>query len=153
MVPVTNGGLFSSSSVTVAADKQVTCIITNDDDIIVDPPEELWVTKVIVSDNGGTAVLSDFDIEVDDVNVAWSIPNSTTGGTKKVKTSGGTYKLEEANVANYTEGSWSCKDQDDNNVAVTNGGLFSSSSVTVAADKQVTCTITNDDEVIPIGPN
>ena len=37
------------------------------------------MTKVIVSDNGGTAVLSDFDIEVDDVNVAWSIPNSTTG--------------------------------------------------------------------------
>ena len=69
------------------------------------------------------------------------------GGTEIAANAAGTYTLSEAGVAGYVEGTWSCVDQNNVAVPVTNGGLFSGADVTVAQDKIVTCSITNDDEV------
>ena len=53
-----DGGAFDDGSVTVAVgDEPVTCSITNDDQ-----PVELIIEKVVVNDDGGTAVVDDFGI-------------------------------------------------------------------------------------------
>ena len=56
-----DGGAFDAGSVTVVAgDDPVTCSITNDDQ-----PVELIIEKVVVNDDGGTAVVDDFGITTD----------------------------------------------------------------------------------------
>ena len=53
-----DGGAFDDGSVTVAVgDEPVTCSITNDDQ-----PVELIIEKVVVNDDGGSAVVDDFGI-------------------------------------------------------------------------------------------
>jgi len=95
----------------------------------------LIVEKVIVSDNGGTATLDDFDVSVNGTEVVWTDPNSTTGGSEEVATSAGTYILSEGSVAGYSNGTWSCT-----------GGTFTApDQIQVAPDEDVVCTITNDD--------
>jgi hypothetical protein len=89
----------------VALGQDVSCTITNTDDA-----PSLTVTKVITSDNGGTATLATFDVEVDNVDVPWSDPSSLTGESKLVTNQAGTYVLSEANVTGYTEGTWTCSD-------------------------------------------
>ncbi|MDZ4731572.1 MAG: hypothetical protein SH820_16705, partial [Xanthomonadales bacterium] len=145
-VAVTNGGAFGGSNVTVSAGQDVSCSITNNDD-----PATLTITKVIVSNNGGTAVVGDFDVSVNAVEVSWSNVNSTTGGTQLVASTAGLYTLSEIDVAGYAEGTWSCVDTANGNaaVAVTNAGAFGGSNVTVASGQTVSCTITNDDIAIP----
>ena len=52
------GGAFDAGSVTVATgDAPVTCSITNDDQ-----PVELIIEKIVVNDDGGSAVVDDFGI-------------------------------------------------------------------------------------------
>jgi hypothetical protein len=102
----------------------------------------LTITKVINSAQGGTAILNDFDVAVDAVEVAWNDPNSLSGGTKLVASSTGTYTLSEIDIDGYDEGTWSCSDAD-GPVSVSNGGLFSGADVTVDGGKEVTCSITN----------
>jgi hypothetical protein len=114
--------------------------------IVQPPPPSLTVAKVIESDSGGAATLDDFDVSVDGEEVDWSDPSSTTGGSELVATQAGTYTLSETDVEGYAEGIWSCLDQDDQEVPVTNGGLFSGADVTVAEGRQVTCSITNTDD-------
>ena len=115
-------------------------------EVVTPPGPTLTVEKVIQSDNGGLATLDDFDVSVDGDEVIWADPGSTTGGSELVASEAGTYTLSEANVEGYTEGTWSCVDQDDQDVPVTNGGLFSGADVTVAEGQQVTCSITNSDD-------
>jgi hypothetical protein len=147
-VPVTNGGAFDGADVTVEANQHVLCSITNDD---LPPPVEqsLTVTKIIVSDNGGTATVVDFEVSVDGVEVDWSDPDSPTGGTEVVRDLPGTYRLSEADVDGYVEGQWTCIDEF-GDVPVSNGGLFSGADVVVAPDQRVHCSITNEDEFVPV---
>ncbi len=52
------GGAFDAGSVTLAAgDPTVTCSITNDDQ-----PVSLVIGKVVVNDDGGSAIVGDFGI-------------------------------------------------------------------------------------------
>ena len=74
-----------NADVTVAPGQQVGCSITNDDDEVpIASEQSLTVTKVIISDNGGTATVADFDIRVNGVEVHWWHPDSTTGDTEVV---------------------------------------------------------------------
>jgi len=110
----------------------------------------LTITKVIESNNGGTATLADFDVSVDGAEINWENPASSTGETKDLAaTEPGTYSLSEADVSGYAEGTWSCVDSDDNEVAVSNGGAFDGADVTVGTGKRVFCTITNNDQPPP----
>ncbi|KAG1694951.1 hypothetical protein GQR58_006878 [Nymphon striatum] len=121
------GGSLVGSDVTLAAGDDVTCTITNDDD-----PARLTISKTIITDNGVVSTLADFNIAVNGVEVPWSAPTSTTGGSEVVSTSAGTYTLSEIDFASYAEGTWSCIDDDTSNpVAVTNGGAFDGADVTL----------------------
>jgi hypothetical protein len=135
------GGTLNGNELTLAADEAAACTVTNT--FITE--QSLRVTKIIISDDGGSATLDDFDVSVDAVEVAWSNPASTTGGSELVASEPGIYTLSEADVGGYTEGTWSCIDGEGHDVPVTNGGHFSGADVTVAPGQDVTCSITNDD--------
>jgi hypothetical protein len=146
-VPVSDGGAFSGAEVTVSPGQHVTCTITNDDEPPPPPPpteQSLTITKVIRNDNGGTAMVKDFDVSVDGVEVDWWHPNSTTGDTELAADLPGTYRLSEADVDGYREGRWTCSDED-GEVWVSNDGHFSGADVTVYPGQHVHCTIVNDD--------
>jgi hypothetical protein len=98
-----------------------TCVITNDD-----IPTHLKVIKHVINDNGGTAIASDFGINVDGNNpTPSSFPGSETG--TDVKIGPGWYNVYEYGFSGY-KASYSpeCNDQ-------------------INLGENKTCTITNDD--------
>ena len=136
------GGAFDAGSVTVAAgDDPVTCSITNDDQ-----PVELIIEKIVVNDDGGSAVVDDFGITTS----AGTLTFTSDGGTPTtvytadtLLVAAGTYTLSELAVAGYAPTAWTCTNGD--------GGAFDGGSVTVAVgDDPVTCSITNDDQPIEL---
>jgi hypothetical protein len=132
--------------VTVSPGQDVTCGISN----VYGPVEQsLTVEKIIVSDNGGKATVKDFDVSVNEVEVDWLNPDSTTGDTRRVADLPGTYRLSEADLEDYVEGTWSCSD-DDGPVSVSNDGHFSGADVTVEHWQDVRCSITNEDKFVPV---
>ena len=91
---------------------------------------QLHLRKLVVNDNGGTAVAT-----------AWTLsaagPTSLSGTTPVDSGAGfiaGTYALSESGPAGYTASAWSCV-----------GGTQSGSNITVGLGESATCTITNDD--------
>ncbi len=139
-----DGGAFDAGSVTLAAgDPVVTCSITNDDQ-----PVSLVIQKVVVNDDGGTAIVGDFGITTSAgalvFGAAVEAPADTftyTAATPAVAP--GTYTLAELELAGYEPSDWTCTNGD--------GGAFDAGTVTLAAgDPMVTCSITNDDQ--PVEP-
>jgi len=115
------------------------------------PNEGLTIEKIIVSDDGGSASLDDFDISVNGVEVLWPTPASTSSDSVVVSSISGTYTLSEIDLSDYMEGTWACSDDSDGSfVPVTNGGTFSGSTVVVSAGQSVTCSITNDDDAVVV---
>ena len=97
------------------------CTITNDD---VAPG--LTLVKQVTNNNGGTAVVSDFNLYIDQVEVVSGNSNPVEANT--------TYTLTEDGVAGYAAGQWSC-----------NAGTQVGNTITLGEGETVTCTITNDD--------
>ena len=121
----------------------MTCTITNNDD-----PAALTVVKRIVNDDGGTAVVGDFDINTDATVAAEETfgagvadgANTLKYSTAKITgLSAGSYSLTEIDLAGYTEGSWSCT----GGTGLVN--TYNAGSITLANGADVTCTITNND--------
>ena len=103
-----------------------TCTITNDD---IAPT--LKLVKTVTNDNGGTSQPSAWTLTATG-NGGFS-DNGDTGVFHDVNANVG-YVLSESNIIGYTAGNWSC-----------NGGSLNGSTVTLALDQDVTCTINNND--------
>lgn len=86
----------------------------------------LIVTKIVINDNGGTKIVSDFPLFIDQTQV-------TSGQTNNVNP--GTYTVSETSQTGYA--------------STIGGDCNSSGQVTLALGENKTCTITNDD-VAPI---
>ena len=109
----------------IVADVTKVCVITNDD-----IPPQLTLVKVVINDNGGTAVAADFTL-----TASGPTPISGAGGaTSGPGFSAGTYALSETLVAGYTAGAWVCE-----------GGSQNGSSIALANGESATCTIINND--------
>ena len=121
------GGSQSGSDITVALGESATCTITNDDDA-----PTLTLVKVVVNDNGGTAVESDFTLTATGpTGFSGPGPSVSSGASFNA----GTYGLSESGPSGYTASAWVCV-----------GGSQSGSDITVALGESATCTITNDDD-------
>ena len=83
----------------------------------------LTVTKIVVNDNGGTAVVGDFPLFIDD--------QSVTSGTKTPVTAA-LHTVSETNLPGYT--------------ATIGGDCAADGTVTTVPGDDLTCTITNDDQ-------
>ena len=117
------GDCAADGSVTIEAGVDKTCTITNDDDA-----PSLLLQKLVVNDNGGTAVASDWTLSAGANNVTGS--ETPTEATDQA----GTYDLSETSVTGYTNTSVTC----DNG----NGP----DSVSIGLGETVTCTFVNDDD-------
>ncbi len=106
-----------------------TCTITNDDQAAT-----LIVEKVVVNDNGGTKVASDFSFKVNGGTATAFLPDpagnpASLNGKNTLGVNAGTYSVAEPAVAGYS----TTYSTDCTNVVIANGG-------------SATCTITNDDQ-------
>jgi prealbumin domain-containing protein len=135
-----SGTSFSAGSVTVPLETAVVCTITNDDD-----QGSLTLVKRVVNNSGGSATVTDFTLGTNAGSLTFG--SGVADGTATLKytsntidVNAGAYTLSEANVAGYTEGSWSCP------LGTSVTSTFSAGSVTVPNGVAVVCTITNDDD-------
>ncbi len=111
-------------SETLAAGESATCTITNDD-----RAATLIVRKVVVNDNGGTKVASDFSFQV---NGGQAQPFEADAQNDLV-VDAGSYSVTEPALAGYTTSYANCS-----NLVIPNGG-------------SATCTITNNDVAPGVG--
>ncbi len=102
----------------IALGQTKTCTITNDD---IQP--KLTVTKVVTTDNGGTKVVSDFPLFVDNTSVTSGVQNGFNAGS---------YTVHESSQSGY--------------VGTITGDCLANGSVTLLAGDVKACTITNDDQ-------
>ncbi|MDQ3944205.1 MAG: hypothetical protein M3357_03450 [Actinomycetota bacterium] len=113
-----SGACAANGTVTLGAGQNLTCTITNND---VAPT--LTVTKIVKTDDGGTAVVGDFPLFVGSTQVTSGAANTFAAGT---------YTVSETGRADY---------------AVTIGGdCASDGSITLRLGQVAACTVTNDDK-------
>ena len=103
--------------VTLALGQSVTCMVTNDD---VQPL--LTVTKVVINNNGGTAVVTDFPLFVGASGVTSGVQNGFNAGG---------YVVSETNQTGYA--------------ATISGDCDANGNVTLSVGDIKACTITNND--------
>ena len=109
----------SCSNIQLSPGGTATCTITNNDQ-----GAALIVKKVVVNDNGGTKVASDFSFQVN----GGAAQAFEADGQNDLAVNAGTYNVVEPGVAGYTTTYHGCS-----NIVIPNGGT-------------ATCTITNDDK-------
>lgn len=106
---------------TIGAGETKTCTITNDD---IAP--QLIVNKIVVNDNGGTNVISNFPLFIDGSSVTSGVATATTIGV---------HTISETSSSGYT--------------SVIGGNCAANGTITLALGDVKTCTITNDDIATP----
>lgn len=116
----------ATSTLTLALGESATCQIINDD---IAPT--LTLTKVVITDDGGTAVPADFNLTVGGIPVV--------SGASNVYDANVAFALNETLLAGYGF------------VSITGTGCPAAlgDSVTLMPGDNVTCTITNDDIAVP----
>jgi hypothetical protein len=139
-----DGGTFATpDKITLAAAAQVTCTITNNDN-----PPSLTLDKVVVNDNGGTALESAWTLTANG-GTAGTLSGAGAAGSTDVVSGAtfkaGTYALSESAgpATGYTNGTtYSCVKTPAGGSA---GSAVLSNSITLANGDSAVCTITNDD--------
>lgn len=128
---------------TIALGEHKTCTITN-----TPIAPTLRINKLVINDNGGTLTADDFSIKIDTASVVFGAPQSTDGDlstyTSAIQAVANyKYTISEADVAGYTEGVWSCLNQNEQTVASSNTTTV---TVTLNEGDSVTCQIKNNDD-------
>lgn len=119
----TNCPTSLGGTVNLLPGQNVTCTIANDDQ-----PAHLVVIKHVITDNGGTATVSEFAMTINDVTATGG--NTFAGsesGTNKTLTTVGLYNVTESGPSGY-------------------GASYSTDCTgTITLGETKTCTVTNDD--------
>lgn len=121
------GDCAADGTITLAYGDHKTCTITNDDQTPI-----LHLRKVVVNDNGGTAVASDWTLTANG-----SSTNDLSGVTPVDSGAGlkaDTFALSESGPDDYSASAWVCV-----------GGSQNGANITLGLGEEATCTITNDD--------
>src|SRR5262249_30117442 len=126
------GPFVAATSITLGLGDSGICRIINND---IAPQLEL--VKVVINDNGGTAVADDWDLTAAGTGGFIELTPLATHASFRNVRAGINYALSETGPAGYSAGSFSC---------VRNGGApVTGNSITLALADSVVCTITNDD--------
>ncbi len=142
-----SGGCDASGTVTIADGEDKTCTVTNTEITASVPPPPpppiatLHVVKVVVNDDGGTAVVSDFNlhVELSGVDVSGSPAVGTASPGTSYTLSPGAYTVSEDANTSYV-GSFSGDCDASGNVTLTDG------------DNKVCTIINNDIAAVPVAP-
>jgi uncharacterized repeat protein (TIGR01451 family) len=121
------------TNVNVVAGQTSTCTITNNDNA-----PSLTLNKIVVNDNGGTALESAWTLTANG-GVAGTLTGPGAAGSTDVVSGStfkaGTYALSESGPAGYTASSWTC----------TGTGTQNGANITLALGQSAVCSITNND--------
>ncbi len=121
-----SGDCDENGNITVSAGEPVNCVITNDDiapDVEEPSNGTLTVVKVVINDDGGTAVIADFPLFIGEMSVTSGASNSLEAGQ---------YVVSETGSPDY--------------VASFSGDCDANGVVNIEDGDEKTCTITNDDK-------
>lgn len=113
------GDCNADGSIVLSPGQTAVCTITNDD-----AAPGLTLQKIIINDDGGTAVATDFEVKIDDVVVIWDEVNDLTSGVE--------YVVSESPADGYAASGWS-------------GDCAADGTITLTEGQAAVCTITNDD--------
>ena len=91
---------------------------------IQDQPATLTLSKVVVNDDGGAALVGDFQAYIDSDPVAWGVAQSLDAGS---------YTASEGGLAGYTASDWG-------------GDCAADGSITLQPGESKACSISNDDQ-------
>ncbi|MBI5654537.1 DUF11 domain-containing protein [Candidatus Uhrbacteria bacterium] len=129
----------SAASTTLAAAKPqqtATCVFTNEYVPPVVMPK-LTVTKVVVNDNGGTAVVSDFPLFVDGNPVTSGQQNAFATGTRTVSETGSSSYTPTFSGDCDSAGQVSLAEGDVKSCTVTNDDIYTATTATLTVVKQI----------------
>ena len=115
-----SGDCSTNGGITLFAGDDKTCIITNND---IAPTSTINVVKIVINDNGGNKVVSDFPLFVNNVPVTSGITNNFAAPAA--------YTITETQSSNYTQ-SFS-------------GDCDASGHINLLAGESKVCIITNND--------
>lgn len=143
----TAGAAVVSNTITLATGDSAICTITNNDN-----PPSLTLDKVVVSDQGGTAAESSWNLTATGALVSGATNLNGPGAVGSADVVSGadfkadTYTLAETGtVAGYTNGTtYSCVKTSAGGSA---GAAVLSNSITLANGDSAICTITNTDDI------
>lgn len=142
------GGVLDGNELTLVNGESAACEITNSD-----LPVSLTLEKIVVNDNGGTALPSNWILSATNQTIGRTttitrngnqssstnldvISISGPGGATGNDLTAGVYELVEAStITGYTASAWSCE-----------GGILNGNLLTLAVGETASCTITNDDQ-------
>jgi len=114
-----NGVTVTGGTITLTEGQTgVTCTINNDDN-----PSSLKLVKTVDNDDGGNAVVADFQLFISGAPVDSGVVNARFAGD---------WVASETTLSGYTPGDWG-------------GDCDADGSITLALGQHATCTITNDD--------
>jgi len=116
----------------VSPGSDVTCTIENND---IAP--QLTLVKNITNDNGGDAVVEDFEISIDGGVVTSGVANPVQANTD--------IEISELDLAAYAEGTWECVDATSLTSGLPAAGLATGVTIQLKQGADVTCSITNND--------
>src|SRR5206468_2927139 len=108
------GGTQNGANITVGNIGRATCRERNDD-----IPPQLHLRKIVVNDNGGTAVATDWTLNADGTGT-----NDLTGATPVDSgpfLQSDTWALSESGPANYSASAWDCVGGTQNGANITVG--------------------------------
>jgi hypothetical protein len=125
-----SGDCAADGTITLAPGDNKVCRITNNDNPVIPPRvATLKLVKHVINDNGGTAVVSDFNLYANDIKFVSGVSQNIQPGT---------YKAREDQIPGYTASDWS-------------GDCAADGTITLAPGDNKTCHITNNDD--PVIPN
>lgn len=125
---VKNGGeAVVSNSIILSNSDDATCTITNNDNV-----PSLTLNKIVVNDNGSTALESDWTLTATGPTGFGGVGPTVNNGASF---DAGTYDLSEAGPAGYTSSDWVC----------IGGTQVDGDTISLALGDSATCTITNND--------
>ncbi len=125
-------GVATGENISLAPGAEVICRITNDD---IAPT--LTLAKVVVNDDGGDKLVSDFNISIDGVVV----PN----GGSNIVAANADIEISELELPGYTAGVWECSDATGLTTGLPTAGAAAGEIFQLKQGSQVTCNISNDD--------
>jgi len=126
------GGAATSTFIEIEAGSDVTCSILNSD---IAPT--LTLTKTLINDNGGAKTIADFNLSIDGTVVTSGVANIVAANTA--------IDISELDIPGYTEGTWSCKDNNGLTTTLPSAGVATGTTVNLEEGSDVVCQITNDD--------
>ena len=138
------GAIFdaATSTVTLQPDDIAVCEFTNDDETVTTSSTTLTLIKTIINDHGGAAVVEDFDIAIDGVEVVSGAVNAVASGVDII--------ISELVSPAYQAGSWNCVDSTGLTTSLPTAGLAASTTLNLVSGSAVVCSIENNDKGVDL---